>query len=76
MSHVLIIGEGEIECPFCDPTGKKGTVKDGVSIEVDGTEQTVCWKHLQALVRSRANAARPKTEPATPLFARGNGVEV
>ena len=33
MSHVLIIGEGEIECPFCDPTGKKGTLKDGVSIE-------------------------------------------
>lgn len=54
----MIIAEGEVECPYCDPTGKKGTTKDGLVIEVNGVEMPVCWKHLQAVVRTQGNAKR------------------
>ena len=61
----IIAADGEVECAYCDPTGKKGTMKDGLTIDVNGVEMEVCWRHLQAVVRTAAVSKRREEELAS-----------
>jgi hypothetical protein len=73
--NFAIIGDGQVLCPLCpqktDDEGRP-VLKDGVAVEIDGSESTFCWKHLKAMVTMIANARRREL-PAAMAEQIGNG---
>lgn len=69
---IKIIGAGDVECSLCPP---KNCEKDGVSIEMDGAESELCWKHLQGVVRMARSAWAQRDDklPAPPREIHVNG---
>lgn len=73
---VVIVGEGQVICALCPQKKDEDdnpVKRDGVAVEIDGSESTFCWKHLRAMVTMLANARR--RQPKEPLEALdiGNG---
>lgn len=74
--NMLIIAVGPVECGLCpaklDDDGHAVT-REGLVLEVDGSELPFCWKHVRAFTNLKRNA-KPKAKPITPEFpAMKNG---
>lgn len=54
--NVVIVGRGQVACPWCDPTGKKGKLRAGVAIQLDDNVQRVCNKHLLSVISTHVEA--------------------